>query len=103
MTKRQYRRRTDDERIADLERQIEEQRQRIREREAKAREINPAVKEIPRIAKRLQRFAQLAMDENRQDIANSTSMFLAGLHRIYEEERKPTKAERRRQKGLPKM
>ena len=93
MTKRQYNRRTDDERIADLERQIELQKEKIATRRAKEREVSPVVKEIPKIARRLQKFAQLAMDNNRADIANSTSMFLAGLHRIHEEERKPTKAE----------
>ncbi|QDU66939.1 hypothetical protein [Engelhardtia mirabilis] len=93
MAKRQYNRRTDEERIAELEQKIEEQREKIRQRHLKARALSPVVQEIPKVQKRLQRFAQLAMDNDRPDIANSTSMFLAGLHRIYEEERKPTKSE----------
>lgn len=93
MSKRQYTRRTPEERIADLEAEIAKQKDKIRERKAKREAVSPVVKEIPKLAKRLQQFAQLATDHGRYDIANTTSMFLAGLHRIHEEERKPSRAE----------
>ncbi|MEO0649382.1 MAG: hypothetical protein AAFZ65_01740, partial [Planctomycetota bacterium] len=60
----------------------------LAERKAKT-EVPPVIKDIPRVQKRLQRFAQLAVDNDRQDIANSVSMFLAGLNRIYSEATPP--------------
>jgi hypothetical protein len=88
-SKRTYRRRTDEERIADLKRQIELEKERMerkREDQRKKREVNPAVKKIPQLAKHLQKFSQLAVDNNRLDLSNMVTMFLVGLHRIHEEE-----------------
>ena len=87
--KRSYKRRTDEERIADLQRQIELEKERLAARkdaERKKREVNPAVKKIPQLAKHLQKFSQLAVDNGRLDLSNMVTMFLVGLHRIYDEE-----------------
>ena len=87
--KRAYRRRTDEERIADLERQIELEKQKIakqKEAEQRKREINPAVKKIPQLAKHLQKFSQTAVDHGRLDLSNMVTMFLVGLQRIHSEE-----------------
>ena len=80
--------RSAEERIAELEHQIEVQKQKLAKRRAK-RELPAVIKDIPRVQKRLQRFAQLAVDDGRQDIANSVSLFLAGLNRIYSEAKAP--------------
>lgn len=87
--KRVYRRRSDDERIADLERQIHVERERLKKKEAAERakrELNPAVKKIPQLAKHLQNFSQLAVDHGRLDLSNMVTMFLVGLQRIHGEE-----------------
>lgn len=80
--------RSPDERIADLEQQIELQKQKLARKNAKTA-LPAVIKDIPRVQKRLQKFAQLAVDDGRQDIANSVSMFLAGLNRIYAEAKTP--------------
>ena len=88
-TKRRGKNRSYQERIADLETKIAEQKQRLQDRKQRAKqkkELSPVAKEIPRIAKRLQAFAQLAVDSGRLDIANSVGLFLAGLHRVHQEE-----------------
>lgn len=86
------RHRSAEERIADLEKQIELQKDKLRQQRAK-KELAPVIKDIPRVQKRLQKFAQLAMDDGRRDIANSTTMFLAGLNRIYQEAKAPEPVE----------
>ena len=77
--RRKYERRSDDQKIADLEARIAD---------LKARQLNkqkkddPVLKEIPKLQRRLRKFAQLAMDHQRPDIANSITAFTAGLERI---------------------
>ena len=83
--------RSAEERIADLERQIEQHREKLRRRKAKT-SLPAVIKDIPRVQKRLQKFAQLAVDDGHQDIANSVSLFLAGLDRIYQEAAAPEPA-----------
>ncbi len=87
--RRQYKRRTDDERIADLERRIVEIKQK---QAAKERKQDPVVREIPKIQKRLRKFAQMAMDHNRPDIANSITAFTAGLDRIVQSDKTSARA-----------
>ena len=77
-SKRQYARRSDDERIADLQRKINQLQGRI---EKKQRKDLPVLKEVPRVQRRLRKFVQLAMDNGRQDLAHSTMAFIAGLDR----------------------
>lgn len=81
--------RSTDERIADLQSEIEKQKRKLierKQREAKKRELPPSIKRIPSLAKKLQEFAALATEDERMDVANSVSMFLAGLQRVYDEE-----------------
>lgn len=81
--KRTYTRRTDEERIADLQSRIEE----LKARQArKQKQDDPVLREIPKVQRRLRKFAQLAMDNNRPDIANSTTAFSAGLERTLRSE-----------------
>lgn len=78
-TKRKYKRRTDEERIADLQRRIEELKLKKTQR---AKREDPVLREIPKVQRKLRKFAQMAMDHKRPDIANSTTAFVAGLDRI---------------------
>lgn len=82
-SRRVYTRRTDEERIADLQSRIEE----LKARQARQqRKDDPILREIPKVQRRLRKFAQLAMDNNRPDIANSTTAFTAGLERTLRSE-----------------
>ena len=86
--RRKYKRRTDEEKIADLESRIAE----IKAKQvAKQKKDNPVLKEIPKVQRRLRKFAQLAMDHNRPDIANSITAFNAGLEGILRAEMKPSR------------
>lgn len=87
--KRSYNRRSDDERIADLEAEILRQQTKIQDRERKqreARELSPVAKAIPKVRKHLEGLAEVATAHDRQDVANSVHLFLIGLQRVYEEE-----------------
>jgi hypothetical protein len=77
--KRSYHRRSDDERIAELQAKIEVLKVKARE---VARADLEVVKQAPRVAQRLRDFAQLANDHGRADVANATLAFLAGLDRM---------------------
>lgn len=76
--KRSYRRRTEDERIAELQAKIEDLRVKV---DAKKRQDLPVITQIPKIKRHLLKFAQIAIDHGREDISNSTRAFLAGLER----------------------
>ena len=80
--KRKYNRRTDEERIAELESKIAMIKNRV---EAKKRRDSPVVKEVPKIQRSLRKFAQLAQEHGREDISNSATAFAAGLERLIEE------------------
>ena len=82
---RKYKRRSDEEKIADLERRISDIKAR---QQAKEKKTDPVLKELPKIQRRLRKFVQFAMDHNRPDIANSTMAFNAGLERILRSEGK---------------
>ncbi len=82
--KRKYNRRTDDQKIAELESQIAMIKDRV---EAKKRRDSPVLKEMPKIQRSLKRFAQLALDHGREDIANSATAFSTGLERYLDESR----------------
>ena len=77
--KRQYNRRSDDERIAELQSKIEELKRKV---DTKQRPDLVVVREIPKLQKRLRDFAQLAANNGREDIANSVVAFIAGLDRM---------------------
>ena len=76
--KRKYTRRTDEERIAELESRIHEIKERL---EAKKRRDSPVLREVPKVQRVLRKFAQLALDHGREDLSNSTTAFDAGLER----------------------
>ena len=82
MSKRKYRRRSEDERIAELESKIAELQKKV---ESKQRPDLPVLKEIPKLQRRLKEFAQLAMNHGRADLANSTMAFTMGLDRHLDE------------------
>lgn len=79
MSKRKYTRRTDDQMIAELEAKISSIKGRI---VSKARKDSAVLKKWKRVEKTLSDFAQLAMDHDRTDVANSVSAFLAGTKRL---------------------
>jgi len=78
-TRRSYNRRSDEDRIKELEERIRSLQAKALMREKKA---DPVIKEIPKVQRRLMKFAQLASDNGRLDIANSVTAFNAGLERI---------------------
>jgi hypothetical protein len=65
--------------ISDLEAKIADLRRRL---DDKARPDQPLGKEVAKLQKRLRDFAQLAMQSQREDVANSTLAFMAGLERM---------------------
>jgi hypothetical protein len=74
--KRSYRRRSDEERIADLERKLLTMKDRLEQRQ---RRDSPVLREAHRLQRKLRKFAQLAEDNGRTDLANTTVAFVAGL------------------------
>ena len=82
MPKRPYRRRTDEERIAELQSKIAELEQRV---QSEQRPDGEVLKAVPRIKKSLGRFAQLCVDHGRHDLSNSALAFLATLERQAEQ------------------
>jgi uncharacterized protein (UPF0147 family) len=78
-TKRSYHRRTEDERIADPEEKIQKLKSRL---EVKQRKDSPVLREMSKVQKNLRRFAELALEHGRSDLALSTQAFVAGLDRI---------------------
>ena len=97
MSKRQYTRRTDEQMIADLEDKISGLKNRI---ESKKRKDSPVVKKWKRVQKTLGAFAQLAMDHERADVANSVSAFVAGTNRLVDELPKAPKKPRVQQERV---
>jgi len=77
--RRQYTKRSDEDKIRELQKRIEDLKAK---RAARERRSDPLIREIPRVQKRLRKFAQMAMDQSRPDIANSTTAFSAALGRI---------------------
>lgn len=84
--KRNYNRRSDADRIAEMEAKIVALREKI---ETRDRVDQAVVDEVPKIQKRLREFAQLAMSHGRHDVANSTMAFMAGLERMKEDHPEP--------------
>ncbi|MAE27986.1 MAG: hypothetical protein QF724_06335 [Planctomycetota bacterium] len=91
MAKRAYNRRTEEQRIAELEAKIEEIKQRKISRE---RKDSPVIKELPKIRRQLKKFSTIAMEHGRKDLANSAQLFLESLQRQAMEE--PAKPKRGR-------
>jgi phage shock protein A len=81
--RRSYNRRSAEERVADLERKIAELKAKQVAREKKD---DPVLRESQKLLQRLKNFVQLALDNNRPDIANSTLGFKAMLERTIQAE-----------------
>ena len=77
-TKRKYTRRTEEDRIQELENRIQLMKAKIVERSQKD---SPLMRELPKLQVRLRKFADLAMECGRADISNSTVAFSAGIGR----------------------
>jgi hypothetical protein len=78
MTKRTYTRRTEDDRIRELEAKLEEVKARLEERK---RMDTPLLREWMKARKVLRAFQQTATDSGRSDLALSAEAFAAGLER----------------------
>jgi hypothetical protein len=82
--RRSYSRRTDEDRIKELEAKIAE----IREREdTKKRKESPILRDADKLQRRLRKFAQLSAENDRLDIANSVTAWIASLERMVRDER----------------
>jgi hypothetical protein len=77
-TKRNYQRRSDEDRISELTAKLEKIKQRV---EMKTRKDSPVLREVSKVQRVLRKFAQTALDHGREDLANSTQAFAAGLER----------------------
>jgi phage shock protein A len=81
--RRSYNRRSAQERVADLERKIAELKAKQVAREKKD---DPVLREMQKLLQKLKNFVQLALDNNRPDIANSALGFKSMLERIIQAE-----------------
>jgi len=81
--RRTYSRRTDEDRIKELEAKIAE----IREREeSKKRKDDPVLRETRKLQGKLRKFGKLAAENERLDIANSVTAWVASLDRMVRDE-----------------
>lgn len=87
-----YNRRSDEQRIADLEAKIANLQKKM---ESRQRPDIAVLKQAPKLQRRLRDFAQLAAEHERSDIANSAVAFLAGLERMLDT---PPETQRRRRR-----
>lgn len=78
MTKRTYTRRTEDERIAELEAQIQKVKDRL---ENKKQKESPLLREWTKAQRGLRKFIQAAAESGRSDLSLSAEAFVAGLER----------------------
>jgi hypothetical protein len=90
--KRTLLRRSDEERIADLETKIADLQRKLA---VQQRTDTPVLQAAEKLAKRMREFAQLALHHGRDDAANSTIAFLAGLDRMLQNEPEPRRRNRR--------
>ena len=89
-TKRIYNRRSDAERLQLLQQKLESMQQRLKEREQRGKHVpSPVSKKIPRLIKKLKSFANFAHENDRLDLYNSTTAFVAMLDRMYIEDMDP--------------
>lgn len=92
MAKRSYTRRSDEQLIHELQEKLKRVEARI---EAKQRADAPVLKEITKVTRTLRKFAQTAMDYERQDLSNMTMAFISGLERAGEDIPKKKPRQRR--------
>ena len=77
--RRSYHRRSAQERVADLDKRIQDLKAKQAAREKKG---DPVLREIQKLVKRLKAFVQYAHDHKRPDVANSVMGFKSMLERI---------------------
>ena len=94
--KRAYRRRSDQERINELEEKLQHMKQRVERRQ---RVDSPVLRDLPRVQRKLKKFAELALEHGRDDLANSTLAFVAGLDRMKDAQVDPPKRKLRASRG----
>ncbi len=90
--KRTLVRRSDEERIAELQTKIADLQRKLVEQQ---RTDTPVLRGAEKIAKKLRDFAALAQKHGREDAANSTLAFMAGLDRMLQSEPEPRRRGRR--------
>lgn len=91
LTRRTYRKRTDEERIAELEAKIADIKRR---EEAKKRKDDPVLRDIPKVQRRLRKLAGLAVEYGRLDISNTVQAWISSLDRMVREDTlKPARLE----------
>ncbi|MDP6386118.1 MAG: hypothetical protein QGI93_07980 [Planctomycetota bacterium] len=76
MTKRVYTRRTDEERLSELESQLEKLKSKVQQEQ---RSDAPVLKEVKKVKTALNKFSQVCVDHGRTDMANSVMAFLHTL------------------------
>jgi hypothetical protein len=96
--KRSYTRRSEDQRIADLESKIQKIKERLL---MKQRKDSPVLREVSRVQRVLRKFAQTAQDHGRADLAMSTQAFVAGLDRLANAPEEPARRRLRRDEMAP--
>ncbi|MGK0218921.1 MAG: hypothetical protein ACI9HE_002418 [Planctomycetota bacterium] len=82
MTKRSYHRRSDDEKIAELQSKIAQLEVRM---EADKRPDGEVLSQFPKVKRNLARFSQLCVDNGRHDLSNSTLAFINMLEKQSQE------------------
>lgn len=91
MAKRSYNRRSDEQIIGDLQAKIERLEARL---ESKKRSDSPVLKEIPKLRRSLGKFAQLCMDNQREDLSNTVLAFLATVETQARQKHEPARFQR---------
>jgi len=87
-----YNRRSDEERIADLQSKIAELQRKLVEQQ---RIDTPVLRKAEKIAKPLRELALVAAQHGRDDVRNSTLAFLAGLSRMLDTPPEPRRRTKR--------
>jgi hypothetical protein len=96
MNKRSYTRRSEDERIAQLEAQIQRVKARM---EAKKQKDSPLLRDWTKAQRALRNFIQSAVENGRSDLSLSAEAFMAGLERSIRAAPPQVEAPRRRSRS----
>lgn len=95
-SKRQYRRRSDEERLEELQARLAKLKDRVADRK---RKDSPLHRELARTRRSVRSLAQAAQDQERSDIATAALAFLAGLERMVDSEPDASPARARAARG----
>lgn len=83
MAKRTYTRRTDEERIQDLESKLQEAREKLEEQR---RRDSPILRELTKVQRALRTFSEVCRENRRLDLSNSAQAFSVQIARQCEPE-----------------